>query len=72
MADRDPIDPTETLRQIRLTLKQMGVERPRVLVAPGTTTSNFVQHAMDLADLVESLDGWIEDGGELPEPWEEA
>lgn len=58
------MDPNETLRQIRLTMKQMQVE-------DGAVGSHrlFHQHARDLVELVEALDGWIANGGFLPDDW---
>lgn len=61
------MDPDEALRQIRLTIAQLRVEdaKGQQHLVLGT----FVQHARDLAELIEGLDGWITGGGFLPGDW---
>jgi hypothetical protein len=54
------MDPNETLRQIRLLIRQSRVDRD-----PQT----FIQHARDLADAVEDLDAWMSRGGFAPKEW---
>ena len=63
------MDPNEALRLIRAYIKQMRVERTHVAVAPGTTTSNFIQHADDLAETIEGLDEWLSRDGFVPDDW---
>lgn len=54
------MDPDETLRQIRLLIKQMRVdESPEIRK----------QHADDLAELIEALDEWLSKGGFSPAAW---
>jgi hypothetical protein len=54
------MDPSETLRLLRLTIAQMQVdEDPGVLRA----------HAAEVAEYFEALDTWLSDGGFLPQPW---
>jgi len=61
------MDPNEALRQIRLTIRQMRVEdKP----SGGIAQAAFVQHARDLAELVDGLDGWLSRDGFLPADWE--
>lgn len=64
------MDPDEALRIIRGLVKQMGEERKYLAPAPGTITSNFVQHADDLIEEVMALDVWITTGGFLPKSWD--
>lgn len=61
------MDPTEALRMIRLYIKQLKIEdRP---VGNANARLEFVQHARDLAEAVEGLDGWLTAGGFLPAAW---
>ena len=61
------MDPDEALRLIRAYIAQMRVEDAPV---GGVGTSpTFVQHARDLAETVEGLDGWMSTGGSLPSAW---
>lgn len=61
------MDPNEALRLMRLTIKQMRVEdRP----VGGIARPEFVQHARDLAEYAEALDGWLSRDGVLPLDWE--
>lgn len=54
------MDPNETLRLLRLTVKQMRAdEDPAVRKA----------HADEIAEYVEALDEWLSSGGFLPEAW---
>lgn len=59
------MDPDETLRLIRAYIAQMRVEDGSPLGEP----LMFVQHARDLADTVEALDGWLSRGGFRPRAW---
>jgi hypothetical protein len=61
------MDPDEALRQIRLTIKQLRVEDKPV---GGIAEHTFVQHARDLAELVEGLDEWLSKSGFLPAAWQ--
>jgi hypothetical protein len=61
------MDPDETLRQIRLTIKQLRVEDKPV---GGIAEHTFVQHARDLAELVDGLDEWLSKSGFLPAAWQ--
>ena len=60
------MDPNEALRQIRLTIKQLQVEDKPV---GGIALPQFIQHARDLAELVEGLDEWLSKDGFLPADW---
>ena len=54
------MDPNETLRLIRLTIKQMDVdENPYIKAA----------HAEEIAEYFEALDEWLSKGGFLPTHW---
>lgn len=54
------MDPNETLRLLRLTVKQMRVdENPDIRAA----------HADEVAEYVEALDEWLTEGGFLPHAW---
>lgn len=54
-------DPNETLRQLRLTIKQMRVdEHPDIKQA----------HANEIAEYVEALDEYLSGGGRLPTAWQ--
>ena len=54
------MDPDETLRLLRLTIKQMRVdENPYIKAA----------HAEEVAEYFEALDGWLAGGGFLPSDW---
>lgn len=54
------MDPTETLRLLRLTIKQYHVDDdPDVKAA----------HADEITEYVEALDGWMTSGGFLPNQW---
>lgn len=56
------MDPNETLRLLRLTIKQMRVDdHPDVRKA----------HADEVAEYFEALDGWLSGGGFPPEAWRE-
>lgn len=57
------MDPNEALRQLRLLVKQLQAEDGN----PPYPT--FVQHARDLAEYADALDGWLSHGGFLPTPW---
>ena len=60
------MDPDEALRQIRALIAQMQVEdSPSSMGA----RPEFVQHARDLAETVEGLDGWMTRGGFPPAEW---
>lgn len=54
------MDPNETLRLLRLTIKQYHVD-----------TDPFVRaaHGREIAEYFESLDEWISKGGFLPDAW---
>lgn len=55
------MDPSETLRIIRLTIAQMRAdEHPDIRKA----------HADELAEHVEALDEWLSRGGFLPSAWD--
>lgn len=54
------MDPEETLRLIRLTIKQMRADTD-----PGVRKA----HADELAEYVEALDEWLSNGGFPPEVW---
>jgi len=55
------MDPNETLRLIRLTIKQMDVdEHPLIRKS----------HADQIAEYFEALDEWLSKGGFLPTDWE--
>ena len=54
------MDPYETLRLLRLTIKQMRVdESPQIRQA----------HAEEIAEYFEALDTWLSRGGALPAAW---
>jgi hypothetical protein len=55
------MDPNETLRLIRLTIKQMAVEEKGGLM--------WTAHAVELSEYVEALDEWLTNGGSLPTDW---
>lgn len=55
------MDPNETLRLLRLTIKQMRVD---------TDPAIRQAHADEIAEYFEALDGWLIRGGFLPEPWD--
>jgi hypothetical protein len=55
------MDPDEALAQIRVAVAGMNRED-----SPGV---DFVEHARDLADLVEALDEWLTQGGFPPASW---
>lgn len=57
------MDPDEALRQIRLLIKQMAEEDGHPVYP------TFVQHARDLAEVVEGLDEWLTKGGFPPADW---
>jgi hypothetical protein len=61
------MDPNETLRIIRATIKQMRVEEPTPY---REARPEFIQHARDLAAHVEALDEWLTQGGFLPATWQ--
>ena len=54
------MDPNETLRLIRLTIKQMKVDDNAVI---------FAAHGGELAEYVEALDEWLSKGGFFPSDW---
>ena len=54
------MDPNETLRLIRLTIKQMEVDEH-----PGI----YKAHAQELAGYITYLDEWLSKGGFLPSDW---
>lgn len=54
------MDPNETLRLLRLTIKQMAVDED-----PGVRAA----HAAEVAEYFEALDEWISKGGFLPRDW---
>lgn len=54
------MDPDETLRLIRLTIKQIRVDTD-----PGVAAA----HAEEIAEHFNALDGWLSYGGFLPEEW---
>jgi len=58
--EEETMDPNETLRLIRLTIKQMRVDED-----PGVRKA----HADELAEYVEALDEWLSKGGFLPYEW---
>lgn len=54
------MDPNETLRVLRLTIRQMDAdENPAIKAA----------HAEEVAEYFEALDEWLSRGGLLPEAW---
>lgn len=55
------MDPDETLRQLRLTIKQMRVDE---------STEVRKAHADEIAEHFEALDGWLTTGGFLPKAWQ--
>ena len=57
------MDPDETLRLLRLTIKQMRVD---------TDPAIRKAHADEVAEYAEALDGWITGGGFLPKDWRPA
>lgn len=54
------MDPNETLRMIRATTKQMGIE---------TNPAVNAAYAELLAEYVTALDEWLTHGGFLPAAW---
>ena len=54
------MDPNETLRLLRLTIKQMAVD---------TDPDIRAAHADEIAEYFEALDGWMSTGGFLPKAW---
>jgi hypothetical protein len=62
------MDPNEALRQIRLTTKQMAVE-DKTPIQESAELFSFIQHARDLATLVDGLDEWLSRDGMLPFDW---
>lgn len=54
------MDPNETLRMVRATIKQMGVE---------TNPAINAAYAELLAEYVTALDEWLSGGGFLPTAW---
>lgn len=54
------MDPNETLRLLRLTIKQMGVD---------TDPDIRAAHADEIAEYFAALDRWITEGGFLPREW---
>lgn len=63
------MDPNEALRQIRLTIKQMRAE-DMTPIRESAELFSFIQHARDLATLVDGLDDWLIMDGVLPSDWE--
>lgn len=61
------MDPDEALRQIRLLVKQLRVED--VVGSADAPLGPFRQHARDLAEQVDALDGWLSKGGFPPGDW---
>lgn len=55
------MDPDETLRQLRLTIKQMAVEEKGGVL--------WTAHAAEVVEYVEALDGWLSAGGFVPADW---
>lgn len=60
--EEDEMDPNETLRLLRLTIKQMRVDED-----PGVRKA----HAEEVAEYFEALDQWLSRGGFPPEAWRE-
>lgn len=56
------MDVNDTLRIIRLTVKQYRIERRNPAMA--------VAYADQLAEHIESLDEWLTKGGFLPNEWQ--
>jgi hypothetical protein len=56
------MDPNETLRLLRLTIKQLRVDED-----PGVRKA----HADEIADYFDALDEWLSRGGFPPEVWRE-
>jgi hypothetical protein len=54
------MDPNETLRLLRLTIKQMGVEPKNAI---------WMAHAEEVVEYVEALDTWLSSGGFIPDDW---
>lgn len=54
------MDPNETLRQIRRKIK-------KILTDESMETDDF--DALELAELVASLDNWLKSGGFYPKEW---
>jgi len=55
------MDIDETLRLLRLTIAQMGVE------VPGC--AEWVAHAREVTEYFEAIDEWLGKGGYLPQAW---
>lgn len=61
------MDPNEALRLVRAYVRQLRLEdRP----VGGVARAEFIQHARDLADVVEGLDDWLTRDGFLPDDWQ--
>lgn len=60
------MDPNETLRRIRATLKRLDELSGR---GPEWTVERRIETDV-LRDEVEALDGWLSRGGFLPAEWE--
>lgn len=54
------MDPNETLRLLRLTIRQMRVDED-----PGVKAA----HAEEIAEYFEGLDNWLSRDGFLPDDW---
>jgi hypothetical protein len=57
------MDPNETLRMLRLTIKQMRADDNELIRKA---------HADEIAEYVEALDEWLSRGGFLPSAWARA
>lgn len=56
------MDPNETLRMLRLTIKQLRVDED---------TDVWEAHANEICEYFEALDDWLSRGGFPPEEWRE-
>lgn len=54
------MDPNETLRMLRLTIKQLRVDED---------SDVWEAHANEICEYVEALDDWLTNGGFLPADW---
>ena len=57
------MDPDETLRLLRLTIKQMQSEGHRDFAEV------FIAHAEEVIEYFEALDEWLTKGGFYPQDW---
>ena len=55
------IDPTEVLRLLRLTIRQMDVDE---------SADIRKAHADEVAEYFQTLDAWLSRGGALPADWQ--